>query len=650
VNQQQLLITIILSATMALFLWGRFRHDLVASGALLAAVLIGAVPAEQAFLGFAHPAVITVAAILVLSRGLQTSGAVDVLAHRLLPKSSGVSLSLLTLIGLGALLSSFMNNVGAMALLMPIAIKLAQRLELPPGQVLMPLAFGTILGGMTTLIGTPPNLIVSGFRATHSDGQGFGLFAFAPVGVAVALVGIIFIVFIGWRLVPKREQSGIEGFESGAYLTEVRVPEKSASIGMSLDELEQSLDETGAQILALIRNDLRLMAPNAHRRIKAFDTLVIEVEATSIASILTKAELVLAETKDSVTEAEAQTDIQTKADNTTDTATRTATEVMPVTSSLQPAHAEHNNPAEALGDNNTAETEEAKKPHTDKAVQLIELVVLPNSSLTGTSAAISRMRSHYGINLLAISRQGLRSTLRLKAMRIKPGDLLLLQGATEAVAEFAADTGCVPLAERELHLPNARKALRASGIMLGALALVVSGLVPSEIAFALGVLIALISGVVPSSDLQKSIDWSVIILLAMLIPIAEAMSSTGTAALVAQLLLNDLAQDHTVIGLIAILLVTMFLSDVMNNAATAAMMCPIAIGVASALNANPDTFLMAVAIGSSCAFLTPVGHQNNTLILGPGGFSFGDYWRLGLPLELLVVITAVPMLLWIWPL
>ncbi|WP_152625217.1 SLC13 family permease [Cellvibrio sp. OA-2007] len=627
-NQQQLLISIILCATMGLFLWGRWRHDLVASGALLSAVLLGVVPVEQAFLGFAHPAVITVACILVLSRGLQISGAVDVLAHRLLPSNSGIGLSLLALIGLGALLSSFMNNVGAMALLMPIALKLAQRLELPPGQVLMPLAFGTILGGMTTLIGTPPNLIVSGFRATHSQGEGFGLFAFAPVGVAVALVGIIFIVFIGWRLVPKREQPGIAGFESGAYLTEVKVPEKSATIGKSLYELEQSLEDSGAQILALIRNDLRLLAPNAHRRIQALDTLVIEVEAKSIASILTRAELVLAETKPT----------------TSDTASSDTQQESNLASS-SPTAADTEN-----GDKKPADSADTKENHSDHAAQLIELVVLPNSSLSGTSAAISRLRYHYGINLLAISRQGRRSTVRLKAMRIKPGDLLLLQGSAEAVAEFATDTSCVPLAERELHIPSPRKAWRATGLMLVTLGLVLTGLVPAEIAFALGVLVALITGVVPSSDLPKSIDSSVIVLLAMLIPIAEAMSSTGTAALIAQILLNYLAQDHAVLGLIVILVVTMFLSDLMNNAATAAMMCPIAVGLASALNANPDTFLMAVAIGSSCAFLTPVGHQNNTLILGPGGFSFGDYWRLGLPLELLVLITSVPVLLWVWPL
>ena len=398
--------------------------------------LLGVVPVEQAFLGFAHPAVITVACILVLSRGLQISGAVDVLAHRLLPSNSGIGLSLLALIGLGALLSSFMNNVGAMALLMPIALKLAQRLELPPGQVLMPLAFGTILGGMTTLIGTPPNLIVSGFRATHSQGEGFGLFAFAPVGVAVALVGIVFIVFIGWRLVPKREQPGIAGFESGAYLTEVKVPEKSATIGKSLYELEQSLEDSGAQILALIRNDLRLLAPNAHRRIQALDTLVIEVEAKSIASILTRAELVLAETKPTTSDT-ASSDTQQESNLATSSPTAADTED---------------------GDKTPADSADTKENHSDQAAQLIELVVLPNSSLSGTSAAISRLRYHYGINLLAISRQGRRSTVRLKAMRIKPGDLLLLQGSAEAVAEFATDTSCVPLAERELHIPSPRKA------------------------------------------------------------------------------------------------------------------------------------------------------------------------------------------------
>lgn len=612
-NQDQILISLILIATMGMFLWGRWRHDIVAIGALLISVVVGVLPANQAFLGFAHPAVITVACILILSRGLQASGAVDVLAHRFLPKSSNTASSLFALIGLGALLSSFMNNVGAMALLMPIAIKLAQRLKLPPGQVLMPLAFGTILGGMTTLIGTPPNLIVSGFRAKHTTLSGFGIFDFTPVGLAVAATGLIFIVLIGWRLVPKRVQSGIEGFESGAYLTEMQVPVSSDLINKSVRNIEKQLEEAGAQILAIIRRHVQMYAPNPNMRIKAGDILVVEIEADAIANILATTGLILAE--------------------------------------AQPTNPPEQNEAKDASTNTpTTEDADKKTSHHDQEVTLVELVVLPNSQLAGTTAITRLFRTNYGINLLAISRQGRRSTMRLNSMPIKPGDLLLLQGAEDAISAFAADNSCVPLAERELRIPNKRKAWRAGLIMLATLGLALSSWVPTEIAFAVGVLAAILSGVVPVAEMHKSIDWSVIFLLAMLIPIAEALSNTGAADLIAQSLFTSLAQDNAIAGLLLILVLTMFLSDLMNNAATAAMMCPIAMSAAAGFHANPDTFLMAVAIGSSCAFLTPVGHQNNTLILGPSGFKFGDYWRLGLPLEILVVAVTMPVLLWAWPL
>ncbi len=288
----QILILTILAVTVGMFLWGRWRHDMVAAGALLACVLVGLLPAREAFLGLGHPAVVSVACVLVLSRGLQLSGAVNVLARHVLPKDAGPTLSLAALVGLGALLSGFMNNVGAMALLMPLSIQLARRLELMPGQVLMPLAFGTILGGMTTLIGTPPNLIVSGFRA-ESSGSGFAMFDFTPVGLAVALAGVGFVVLIGWRLVPARKQAGLEGFETGAYLTEARVPVDSKSIGKTLSELEPLLDEVGAQVVGLARNHMRVIAPSPRRRLREGDILVVEAEAESLSKLLSSLQLKL---------------------------------------------------------------------------------------------------------------------------------------------------------------------------------------------------------------------------------------------------------------------------------------------------------------------------------------------------------------------
>jgi di/tricarboxylate transporter len=627
-SQDQTIILAILAFTVCLFLWGRWRHDMVAVGALLASVLGGVVPAAEAFSGFGHPAVISVAGVLVLSRGLQTSGAVDALARRVLPRESGPTLSLLALVSLGALLSGFMNNVGAMALLMPVAMQLAKRLEFSPGRVLMPLAFGTILGGMTTLIGTPPNLIVSGFRAQQGAGS-FGMFDFTPVGLAVALVGIAFVALVGWRLVPVRRQAGMEGFETGAYLTEVRVPETSQCAGQTLREIEQQLEDAGAQVVGLVRHEMRVNAPSAYRRVRAGDILIVEAEADALSGLLSRLGLRLEEAKRPADTSDEESELDAAA------ASASADEAVP------------ERPEEGDAEGEDADRSRAE-PSRD--IVLMELAVLPGSSLQGQTASDLLLRTRYGINLLAVSRQGHRSMGRLREWPFHVGDLLLMQGPAEAIGAFAADKGCVPLAERELHIPSSRKTWLAGGVMALAVGSAAFGLLPAAISFALGVLASMVLRTVPPRSVYESIDWPVIALLAALIPVAGAMASTGTADLIARLLMDGVAQGHAVVALALVLVVTMFLSDLMNNAATAAVMCPIAIGTASALGVSADAFLMAVAIGASCAFLTPIGHQNNTLILGPGGFRFGDYWRLGLPLELLVVAVSMPLLLIVWPL
>ncbi|HSW33197.1 MAG TPA: SLC13 family permease [Steroidobacteraceae bacterium] len=591
----------ILLATVGMFLWGRWRHDMVALAGLLACVVAGLVRPADAFAGFGHPAVITVACVLVLSRGLQTSGAVDAIARVVLPSSVGPTLTIGALTGLGALLSAFMNNVGALALLMPVAIKIARRQELPPGQVLMPLAFGSILGGMTTLIGTPPNLIVSGFRDRTGAGT-FAMFDFTPVGIVVAAAGIALIALVGWRLVPARKQTGLEGFESGAYLTEARVPEGSKADGKTLREIDAALEQADAQVIGLVRNEVRVSAPNPGRTVRAGDILIIEAEAEALAGALSSLGL-----------------------------------------KLEEARRDQAPPS----DEPTRKTEDV--PITDEIV-LMELAILPGSVLEGRSASDILLRSRHGINLLALSRQGKRAMARLRSLRFAPGDLLLMQGPPDALGEFASTSGCVPLAERELRIPDRRKAILAVGIMAAAIAGAAFGLLPAAISFAAGVLASMALRTVPPRSVYEAIDWPVIVLLGALIPVAGAMESTGAAGVLASFLLESIAQGNAIVGLALILVVTMTLSDLMNNAATAAVMCPIAIGAATQLGVNGDAFLMAVAVGASCAFLTPIGHQNNTLILGPGGFRFGDYWRLGLPVEILVVAISIPMLLLVWPL
>ncbi len=623
-TNDQYLISSVLVATLVMFLWGRWRHDIVALGALLACVFTGLVPDSEAFSGFSHPAVITVASVLVLGYGLQITGAVDVLAQRLLPSSAGTTVSILALICLAALLSGFMNNVGALALLMPIAIQLADKQGLPPGKILMPLAFGSILGGMTTMIGTPPNLIVSGFRATTGM-DSFAMFDFAPVGFSVAAFGIAFVGLVGWRLVPERKQAVTGSFESANYLSEVRILEGSKAVNKTLREVEQMLDETDAQIVGIIRADVRISAPNPGKVLYEDDVLIIEIEPGSLSSALSGMGLKLEEDVTEGTDDEVDDEKQGEGEE------RQASR------------------AETPGNKSSEEKQETEQAKSDE-VEIQEMVVMLDSALINRSATDIDLRSRYHISLLAISRQGQRSVKRLRATAIQPGDVLLLQGAQEALAGFAANFRCLPLAKRNIRVPKKGQALTAALIMGVAVAGAAFGLLPAAISFSTGALAYVAIGLVPVRSIYTGIDWPVIVLLGAMLPVADAMATTGMADLIARALLDKVAQGHVIVGLVLLLVVTMFLSDMMNNAATAAVMCPIAISTAHQLGVNADTFLMAIAIGASCAFLTPIGHQNNTLILGPGGFRFGDYWRLGLAVEVIVVAVSVPMLLWAWPL
>lgn len=648
-TQDQAVIMAVIAATIGMFLWGRWRHDMVAVASLLACVLFGLVLPVDAFRGFGHPAVVTVACVLVLSRGLQVSGAVDVLTRYVLPAKAGPTASIAALAALAAVLSGFMNNVGALALLMPVGIQIAGRLDLPPGKVLMPLAFGSILGGTTTLIGTPPNLIISGFRANLEDTSGFGMFDFTLVGLPLTLAGVVFIALVGWRLVPARKHSGAAGFDTGAYITEVNVPEGSSSVGKRLQEIETVLDGVDAQVLDLVRNNVFMRAPRPSKIIRAGDILVLEADVGALPDILSRLDLKLEEAKLS----EVPTEKGKEREDVDNAQGRTGPHVasdVNIESADQDRGLISEECADGAGDDADSGGELAVKAAPAGERVLMEVAVLPGSEIAGRSASDLLLRTRYGINLLAVSRQGKCTMARLRSLKVRPGDVLLMQGAPETLTEFASNAGCVPLAQRELRIPDKRKALMATGIMLLSVGVAALGLLPAAVSFAGGVLATMALRTVPLRSIYESVDWPVVVLLGALLPVAGAMQSTGAADLIARLLLENVAQGNAFIGLAVIMVTTMVLTDLMNNAATAAVMAPVGLGAAIQLGVNPDTFLMAVAIGASCAFLTPIGHQNNTLILGPGGFRFGDYWRMGLPMDLLVVTVTLPLLVWFWPL
>ncbi len=617
-QSDQLIVFAVLAATLGLFVWNRWRYDIVAIGALLVVTLAGIVPPEEAFMGLGHPAVITVAAVLVLSRGLLNGGVVDSLARHLTKVGDKLWIQVLTLTGIVALCSGFMNNVGALALFMPVAVWMSRQSGRSPSYLLMPLAFGSLLGGTLTLIGTPPNIIIAGYRRETGEAP-FGMFDFLPVGLAITLAGVLFIALL-WRLTPRREDQGSEQelFEISAYMTELQIPAGSKYAGRTLHDLiTAGGEDVEVMVIALVRGGEYKRMPSTYEVLRDDDILMVEADSEILKSFLDVTHLQLAAEADSKAEAREKAE--------------------------QQKQAEKNGEAKAEAD---AESNGARR--AERA--LAEAIVTAGSSLVGTTATGLALRERHGVNILAVARQGQRLRQRLSKIRFAAGDILLLQAREDQLQATLNNLGCLPLASRGLRITAPRKVLLASGIFAGALALIAMGLLPAAVALVGGALVMILVGLVPTGDIYKSIDMSIIVLIAAMLPIGEALETTGGSRLIADALL-EIGQAAPPAATVAILMIgVMALSNVVNNAAAAVLAAPVAIALARSMEASADPLLMAVAIGASCAFLTPIGHQNNTMILGPGGFRFGDYWKLGLPLELLVVVVSLPLLLVVWPL
>ena len=591
----QALLFAILGLTLAGFVWGRMRYDVVALLALLATGLTGLIPPEAMFSGLSHPAVITVAAVLILSRALLNAGVIDALARRLTRVGDRPVTQVITLTSVVALSSGFINNVGALALFMPVAVWMARHADRSPSFLLMPLAFGSLLGGTLTLIGTPPNIIIAAYRADTGAG-GFGMFDFLPVGLAITLAGLAFIALIGWRLTPRRDQPDDDGelFEIENYLAELRVPESSAYVGRTVHELIESVaDETDVMVTALLREDEHRRPPSTYEVLKPGDILLIEADSDGLQALIdvTGLELAASEPRESDEEQE-----------------------------------------EASGE-----------------LTLTEAIVAPNSRLVGSSAGALDLRERYGVNVLAVARQGKRLKQRIGHIRFLPGDILLLQGSEEKLPGAMNRLGCLPLASRGLNISRPRRVALGAAIFVAGLALVAFDLLPVATALVGTAVAMVIAGLLPAGDAYRAIDMPVIVLLAAMLPVGQALETTGGSALIAEGLLGMADQLPAFLVLALLMAAVMLLSNIVNNAAAAVLAAPIGLQIAQGLNSSPDPFLMAVAIAASCAFLTPIGHQSNTLVMAPGGYQFGDYWRMGLPLSLLVITVAVPMILWVWP-
>lgn len=590
-TDDQIFLFSLLGTVFALLIWGRIRYDLVAFAALVIAVVAGVVPKDQAFDGFGHPAVIIIALVLIVSRGLVTSGAIEVIARHVVSASRSVSAHVGIMSGVGAALSAVMNNVGALALLMPVDIQAAQKAERSPALTLMPLSFATILGGLVTLIGTPPNIIIASFRE-KSLGESFEMFDFAPVGLVAATVGVAFVALFGWRLIPstpRGHDSGKELFDLGGYVAELKVTEKSKVIDKMVREIYDEAEEADVVILGLVRRGQRLPGQARRQTIRKGDILVVEAPPAAIEALVGSMR-------------------------------------------LEYAGSEKHSGALSTAD-----------------AGFVEVVVPEGARIEGRSAFSLKLLYRHGVSLLGVSRRGKPFRERVRQLIVQPGDVLLLYGPTERLDEITEWLGCLPLAARDVEPLRRDKAWLAVGIFAAAIVLASIGVLYLPVALAGTCVLMALLNIVPVKRLYDAIEWPVIVLLASLIPIGVALENSGGTALIAQGILTLVSDASPAVVLTVLMVVTMTLSDVLNNTATAVIAAPIAVDIAGRLGVSPDPFLMAVAIAASCAFLTPIGHKNNTLIMGPGGYRFGDYWRMGLPLEILVIAVSVPMILIVWP-
>jgi len=585
----QIFVFALLFFVFVFLVWGRWRYDLVAFVALLIAILAGVVPTSEAFSGFGHPATIIIAIVLIVSRGLWNSGAVELIAGIVIDKSRSLRSHIAIMSSLAAALSAIMNNVAALALLMPLDLQAAAKSKRSPSLSLMPLSFASILGGMITMIGTPPNIIIAEFSNEARDTP-FGMFDFAPVGLACAAVGVAYVALIGWRLLPTERfsaQPGTDLIKLADYVAELKVSSGSAIVGRKVADLDTEADAYDVEILGLVRKGRRMPGLARQIEVKAGDILVVEADPEAIDEILGVMNL------------------------------------------------------EYVGTGITA--------LKDEHLTLSEVVVPESSMLVGRSTSSIRLLYRYGVALVGISRQGKRFRDHVRQLDVRPGDVLLLLGPSERLNDVIGRLGFLPLKDRGQVIIQRDKAWLAVGIFAAAITAASTGLVYLPVALGSVVALYVVLDIVPIRSVYDSVEWPVIVLLGAMIPIGGALQATGGTSLIADGIISLSLGASPAVVLTFLVIVTMTLSDVMNNTATAVIAAPIAIQISERLHVSADPFLMGVAVAASCAFLTPIGHKNNTLIMGPGGYRFGDYWRMGLPLQILVVAVAVPMMLWVLP-
>ncbi len=628
----QIAIFSIILLTFILFIWGKLRYDIVSIIALCALFIIDQVlggeksslimEPSNIFMGFGHPAVITVAAVLIISRALRNSGVVDVIARQISPLSKYQTAHISSLSAVVSIFSAIMNNVGALALMLPVALKTSIKQKRSPSVILMPLAFASILGGMITMIGTPPNIIISTLRKTQymelkaqaiEDNtsraaeylasqninveqfhpEPFGMLDFSPVGGIIAILGVLFVALIGWRFIPKEsyKKPGAESlFSMDEYITEIRIPKRCKFIGRKISEIEKYTEDR-LTIIGGISINGSTYTPRHDQIIQERDRFQIQADPIDLKLMMDEYVLRL-----------------------------------------------------------TKKMRERIDQLKDEDTTYKEVLITPDSPLVNRDRTYFRRRTSNSLILMAIARQGQPIRKRLGDVIFHVGDVLLIQGNIDNLDDNISSLNLVPLAQREVQVGIFSQVSLALLIFGAAIVISMTGILPTTLAFVGAILIYIFTGILPIRELYQQIDWPIIVLLGAMIPVSDALQTTGSTQLIAEFMVSMAGSLPGWSILVIIMVLTMFLSDIINNAATALIMAPISVGIAVSMGVSADPFLMAVAIGASCAFLTPIGHQCNALILGPGGYKFSDYWRMGLPLEILIVIIGTPLILYFWPL
>lgn len=577
--------------TIGAFIWGRFRYDLVAVVALVAGLAIGIIPAEAAFDGFKNDVTVIIACALIVSAAFARSGVIELAMRRVMPLLKTERSQVPVLTGAVTLLSMATKNVGALAIMMPVELQVARQTKSSPSRLLMPMAFGAMAGGMVTLVGTAPNIIVAEVRQSIV-GEPFAMFDYAPVGLALTLIALAFLAF-GYRLLPRDRQGATSmsaALAANAYATEVRAPEGWAPGSMTVSALA-ALGDDEVKIMALIRSGKRRLSPRGNVVVKAGDALLIEGEQQALEGFVSRAQMNLIRDDRPVPIATASEEIA-----------------------------------------------------------IVEAVIGRNSPLQGQSVRSSDLYGQHGINLLGVSRSGFQLTQHLRTAKLAPGDIILLQGAEQALPVALRALDLLPLAERQVQLGSVRRRFMPAVVLACAMTLVGLGLVPVAVAFFGAAVVIVALGGLKMREAYAALDGPLLVLIAALIPVSDAIQSTGGSDLIAGLLRHVFTGLPGVVAITGVMLASMAVTPFLNNAATVLIVAPIGATLAKQLGYDPDPFLMAVAVGAACDFLTPIGHQCNTLVMGPGGYKFSDYPRLGAPLSALVLVTGPSLILLFWPL